>query len=314
MRRGICIAVLALAASLWLTPADAQADGVIMRATALPAGQHAALARGIERARHAHPEAFARIRTLEGHRPAAYRKTRGQEPSVLGELRALGPGATWALLDAVAGNGLDRGTSTEREWSALREGLLLALAERRAPQAASVFEFLFASSDGEDTLRGAAIGLGMLGGERQRSMLIHALGSSGPRRAAALWGLRHVRDPKAAGSVAALLGRTTDDETARLAVRALGYMGSSWAWKTGRAGDAGHEEPVRRLCSDALLSAFERHDGRVREQAARSLSMVRHPSMLPRIEERIAQLGDTENRRAWIALRRRLVRSANAAR
>jgi len=192
----------------------------------------------------------------------------------------------------------------------VREGLLLALAEQREPAAAPVFASLFASTNDAIVLRGAAVGLGMLGGPRQRALLIGALSSAPPRRIAALWGLRHVRHPDAVEAVALILEHAADEATLLAAARALGYLGSSWAWQTGRAGPPEDEARVRRRCADALWSAFRKRNGSVREQAARSLCMVQHPSTVERIDERIRSLEEGAERSALVALRRRILRSA----
>jgi hypothetical protein len=184
--------------------------------------------------------------------------------------------------------------------------LLLALAEREMPEASPVLQQVFANA-GTDwlALRGAAVGLGRLGGAKERAILIDALGQGGMRRDAALWGLRYVRDMAVVDAVAPLLVGPPET-TVKLASRTLGYVGSSWAWRTGRAGRADLELPVRGKCAEVLLEAYVRHGDTMREQIAQSLSMVEHPDTLLMVEHKLSSAVSEEERRGWLALKRRL--------
>lgn len=299
-------AALLLGLALGLVGIDARADGVLLAPSKLEAPVRTKLAAGISRARKSHPDTFQKIRSLRGHRPETYRQFRSQEPSVMPELQSLGAGAGWALLDAIAFAPLQRGNATDAEWNAVREGLLLALGELRMPEASPVLRKVFASSNGDwVALRGAAVGLGKLGGDLERMALFEALKRGGLERDAALWGLKYVRRPDVVDAVSPLLGDSSED-TVRLAARTLGYVGSSWAWKAGNAGNAADEMPIRTKCAEVLLDVYLRYDGRVREQITRSLAMVAHPDMQGMISERMQRLGDDEDRRALEALKRRM--------
>ncbi len=284
----------------------ARADGVFLSPSKMDAGLRAKLRVEVSAAKASHPEVFAKIRALRGHRPEVYRSFRSQEPTVLPELVALGPDAGWALVDAIAFDGIARGAASRKEWDAVREGLLLALAELEMPEAGPVFRQVFESSHGDwVALRAAAIGLGRLGGDPERAVLLRALDKGGVPRDAALWGLRYVRVPAAVDAVAPLL-HDASPETVKLAARTLGYQGSAWAWRTGKAGAAAYQIPIRTKCRDALLSAYLRHDDSVREHLARALSMVDLPDTIGKIDELFGNVTDNEDRKALIGLKKRL--------
>ena len=292
--------------ALTLLPATALAEGVLLAPSRLNKDVRSAIEREVARAKGSEPETFARLRSLRGHRPEVYRQFRSQEPSVFLELQALGPGGGWALIEAIALRAPERGAATQREWDAVREGLLLALAEREMPEASPVLQQVFANADADwVALRGAAVGLGRLGGDKERAILIDALRQGGMRRDAALWGLRFVRDMGVVNAVAPLLVGPPE-ATAKLASRALGYVGSSWAWRTGRVGRADLELPVRGKCAEVLLEAYVRHGDAVREQIAQSLSMVEHPDTLRMVEQKLSSAVSEEERRGWRVLKRRL--------
>lgn len=297
---------MVLGLALVLGAPVARADGVFLSPSKMDAGLRGKLRVEVSRGKATHPEVFSKIRALRGHRPEVYRNFRSQEPTVLPELVALGPDAGWALVDAIAFDGIERGAASREEWDAVREGLLLALAELEMPEAGPVFRQVFASSQGDwVALRAAAIGLGRLGGDPERAVLFRALDKGGVQRDAALWGLRYVRVPAAVDAVAPLL-HDTSPETVELAARTLGYQGSSWAWRTGKAGAAIHQMPIRTKCRDALLSAYLRYDDSVREHLARALSMVDLPDTLGKIDELLGSVTDDEDRKALIGLKKRL--------
>lgn len=285
---------------------DASAQGELLAPGRLEAPVRSELATQIAQAKQAHPDAFTRIRALRGHRPDAYRRFRSQRPNVLPELQALGPGAGAALLDAVVFTPLPRGDATQEEWDAVREGLLLALGDLRLAQASPVLRGIFGSPASDRVaLRAAAVGLGKLGGVAERRALLSALARGGPATDAALEGLRYVRRLEVVDAVSPLL-HDKSERTARLAARTLGYVGSSWAWKTGNAGRAAQEMPIRTKCAVTLLDAYLRHQGAIREQIARSLAMVDHPATKSMLAERLATTVDEEDRRALTALGDRL--------
>ncbi|MFW5738789.1 MAG: HEAT repeat domain-containing protein [Myxococcota bacterium] len=298
-----CMAVCVATLSLHLVSFDTRAQGVVLSPAELEAPVRARLETAIARAKQRHPEAFVRVRNLRGHRPETYRRYRNQRPNVMPELQVLGEGGAWALIDAVAFTSLQRGNATQEEWSAVREGLLLALGDHALSEAGVVLREVFDRSREAGELRAAAISLGKRGGAEDRRALLAGLRRGGQSRNAALWGLRHVRRPEVVDAVAPLLG-DADEHTARLAARALGYVGSSWAWKTGNAGKASDEMPIRTRCAQVLLEAFVQRAGEVRKQVARSLAMVEHPDMRAMIDARLAVVIDGEDRTALRELRK----------
>lgn len=306
MRAQAIFQILGVGLTLLMLSRAAWADGLFMPSTRLSRNDREAIQQQVARYKTLDPVSFQRLETLQGHRPQVYRQFRSQQPSVLAELQSLGPGAGWALLEAVSFRAPERGEATQREWDAVREGIIIALGEREMPEASPVFRAIFTHENSDwIALRGAAIGLGRLGGESEKTLLINALQRKGQRRDAALWGLRYVRDLRAVDAVVPWL-MDSSEPTAKLAARALGYMGSSWAWRTGRAGKKEYEMPIRGKCAEALLDAFSRRGEALREPIARSLSMVEHPDTLSRVEQVIDSLTNEQERRAWLRLKQRL--------
>jgi hypothetical protein len=297
-----CAAFVAAVASA------ARADGVLLGPGALSPPARAELAASISLARRARPDLFERARALRGHKPEVYGKSRAQRPSVATELRALGPEGLFAIVDLVAFSALPRDGATQGEWTAVRTGLLEALGELRSAQGALVLRAVFESSGmGEPELVSAARGLGRMGGAGERAVLVAALERDEPRRRAALAGLRFARRPEVVEAIGARIAREPEERVVREAATALGYLGSSWAWATGRAGAPGDEQTVRRRCAEVLLGVYLAHRGETRREAARALWMVDYPDTYSRASRAMAS-ATAEERAALESLLMRLRR------
>ncbi len=286
----------------------AKADGVLFGPGQLPEAARTSIAARIAQAKHDTPEAFARIRSLKGHRPEVYGKTRSLKPSVADELAAIGPGGSWAIVDAIAYSPLPRGAANDEEWTSVQLGLVGRLSDLRVQEASAVLERVLAMPGVQDDVRRAAgAGLGKLGGEREIAVLVAALAQRDARREAGLFGLRRVRRPDAVAAVAALLRQgDTEEATARVAATTLGHQGSSWAWATGNAGREEERSEVQARCVEALVVSYLRYQGEGREYAARALQMVEQPATLERIAAEQSARGAKEDQELLAQLARRL--------
>lgn len=300
-----------LAAGLLIAcwPWAARADGALIATSRISPQDRAAIQMRIDASRRAHPHVFDLVHAVRGHRPEVYRRFRGQRPNIMPELLALGPEAKWALIEAIAFRGMDRGPATIEEWNAVREGLLGALSALAPPEAAPVLRAIFEDPNADDlALRGAAVGLGRIGGPAERAALLRALQRKNRDRDAALWGLRYVRRIEVVRAVAPLLSHESQ-QTVKLAARALGYIGSSWAWRTGNAGAKQDELPIRDACARALLDAYLNREPDLQEPIARAFAMVDHPRGAAMIQEQLDGAKDGEARASLLALARRMTRS-----
>ena len=303
MRIGMVVGLLA--GLICFDASVAHADGLVMGPKQLATAQQVTLSNKITIAKATHAEAFHRIRRLKGHTPQEYRKYRSQKPSVAAELKALGPGAGWAIINALVFEPLPKNDATQREWDALRQDMVVALGNLRMPEARPVLQQVFQSTSSDVGLvHAAAAGLGMLGDSQSRAVLLNALHSSGKTQEGALNGLRYVRDMGAVNAVAKVL--RSSPSTVQFAARALGYQGSSWAWRTGNAGSAADEMPIRARCMEVLLQEYLRHSGEDREAITRALSMVQHPATIARIDAMLGSTVDAADKQALLDLRNRM--------
>lgn len=286
--------------------AVASANGVVLSPNQFTEAQRITLEQKVAKAKVQYPDAFARIRQLKGHQPSVYKRYRSQKPSVVRELRALGPGAGWAMIDAIAFHSLPRGSATNEEWQAVQQGLVAALGELKMADAAPVFQRIFDDpSASEQLVQSAAVAMGRLGGMQQRATLMQALQKPGKKRDGALWGLRHVRAVPIVDAIVPML-QSSSEHTVVLAANALGYQGSSWAWKTGNAGQSAEQMPIRTRCMNALLKAYLPSQSEAREAVTRALTMVEHPQTLSNIDAMIASASNEQDRIALQQLKARL--------
>lgn len=286
--------------------AVASANGVVLSPNQFTQAQRVTLEQKVAKAKVQYPDAFVRIRQLKGHQPSVYKRYRSQKPSVVKELRALGPGAGWAMIDAIVFDSLPRGSATAEEWRAVQQGLVIALGELKMTDAAPVFQRIFDDPSASDQLvQSAAVAMGRLGGMQQRASLMQALKKSGKKRDGALWGLRHVRAVPIVDAIVPLL-ESDSEQTVVLAANALGYQGSSWAWKTGNAGQSAEQMPIRTRCMNALLKVYLRSESEAREAIARALTMVEHPQTLAKIDAMIANTSHDQDKQALMQLKARL--------
>jgi hypothetical protein len=265
----------------------ASADGLVAQASDLPPKERASLEQQIEAYRAKNPAAFEAVRNVNGYKPETYKKFRNPIPLVGRELRRLGEPALLPMLEALAFDVWERGDAADREWTALKVGMLEAVAHLHDGRSAPVVTAAFATAKETTVQSAAAEAVGALC--RRDATMVTALAAAleGPKRLAAIDGLGQCRSPQAAQLLASELDSTTSAIEADRIARALGYLGSSWAWralakKEGQKGGAQIRREgleARRIASEALVRGYLRFDGKVRGAHQVGLTMVQHPEV-----------------------------------
>lgn len=299
------INLFAFTCSVWLLASGtALADGVVTKPGALPPETREQLTALIAQAKASDPEAFAAVAAVDTYKPAGIARMRHNQPTATRGFRQLGERALLPLIELAVFRA-NRGALTNDQWNALGDGLIQALAFLRNTQARPVLQAVFEHSANARWASSAAEGLGMLCGAEDRAVLLATLDASDFRLGAAVTGLQHCRTTEVADRIAEVLRDTTDEEVARRAVRALGYLGSSWALEADKRVSPTEGESISRITSDALLAAYLGRPDVVREQSLGALLMVGNRRTVDRINALRPSL-NADQRAAADALHARL--------
>lgn len=290
--------VAALAACLFAASASALADGLAAREGDLPASARAALVRDIAAHRKAHPEVFKAVAEVRGIRPEVYRGFQNPAPNAVPELRALGAAALLPMLHALAfevpGGALPALSARER--TAYTVGLLEAVGLLRDARSGPVLIAALESGTKDAlVLRAAAVATGRLCGDPELAALTRHTATSDPLRLPAIAGLGECRRIESANHLATLLASAADDDAAEPIARALGVVGSSWAWKAAGPAAAAKGLAVREVAARALVSALPKRGGAARAQIAQSVSLLEHP-VVPELLRSAATTANAETK------------------
>lgn len=261
-------------------PSAFGAEGLALSASQMAAPARTALAQQIADYKASHPEAFAALEQVKGHKPEVYKRFRNPVPLVGRELRRLGQKALFPMLEALAFEAPADSARTEAESMALTLGMLEAVGELRDARSAPVLGAVFEASAKKPRIAlAAAIGLGRLcRGEEAALLEKHAM-KAGALQIAAISGLGYCRRVESANQLSALLATSKDAAVLEAAAKALGSVGSSWAWKAAvRAGSTSSGEEVRAIAAKALVLGFARVSNEVRASFGQALMMVGHES------------------------------------
>jgi HEAT repeat protein len=262
----------------------------------------------VEAARQATPRAFAAVDALFAQLPALDARKRGGLLPVGPMLKPLGADGVMPLLEELAfvdraGAAADLPPGATLAW---RVGVLEALGAQRDPRARAVLESAVQQPGAPfEVTRAAAEALGRLGDDAAARFLVHH-SRTGPHAQAVLSGMGACRRAAVALRLAEAAAASESPEQAHRLVRALGEVGNSWAWQTPAVrAFAAEESRVREVAAAALVAAFVRFDGEVRQEASNALLVVDAPQT-PALVAKARQKADPETSAALNALVERL--------
>lgn len=292
MRFGLGLA--AFAAALVVSGA-ARADGLVAKPSQLPEATRASLQSDIAAYKTQRPELFDAVKNVKGYHPETYKQFRNPVPGVSRELRAFGKDALLPMLNELAFEAPAKDGASDREWTALEVGLLDAVGVIRDARSAPVLHVAFEASAGApDVAAAAARALGRLGGDAELALLLKHTAANDPLRLAAIEGLGECKRVEAAKELASIFSATNDETTAKIAARALGAVGSSWAWKAmGPAAEATGLE-VREIAARALVPRYRGAPDAVRHRIRTAILMLEHPIVPQLLAAERAQAADTQ--------------------
>ncbi len=265
----------------------------------LSAEERAGLRESIEKAREADPRPFVAMAQVREAIPRADARKRGRLAPVSPALRSMGTEALLPALELLAFGDPRAVELTEPQRRALAVGLLEAVGRLRDPRALPV---LGAALESEETdfsiVRAAAEAMGRVGDDESAKRLAALSRRDGEKRRPILAGMGDCRRSVCVEALAAALEARPEPAVAKLVVRSLGEAGSSWAWQTpGMRQD--EEKTVREAGAKALLAAFVRYRGEVRQAASNELMVVDWPGTAALIAQ--AKLGADESTEAALA-------------
>ncbi len=278
---------LAIALSLLVVApaASAAPRGVLIAPSELPAQARQRLTQDIEKVRATSPQSFERVASLRRALPGLDARKRGRSVPVGPMLRAQGPGALMPMLERLAFESDERGGLGDSAWLAWRTGLLDAVGRLRDSRAEPILRAILAGSETEFlVVKSAAAALGKLGTDPVAQKLIAMSKAPGPKKRAVLAGMGHCRRRIIAERLAEALDAHPKRALALDLARALGDVGSAWAWRTPEVRRNGEEQATRDVAAEALVRAFAVYAEPVRRMLTRAILVVDHPSTLALIE------------------------------
>ena len=258
---------------LGTTSVVASAEGLAARAADLPIAERTKLQAAIAEQKRVAPKSFAAVRELKGFLPENYRQFRNPIPQVGPELRHLGKAALFPMLDALVFDATPFNRASDEERRALVEGMLTEVGRLRDVRASAAVQAVFASSQPAAVVRTAGRAIGRLCDSSSRNVLKLAL-RDGARRLAALDGLGECRSVDAARALAAELATASSKDDAASLARALGNLGSSWAWQALGASRQAEGIEAGDVIAAALVRSYGRYDGDARAAHRTALTMV----------------------------------------
>lgn len=280
MRKTFSLLVAAplLAASLFASTA-ARADGAVVRR--LPDADHASLAAQVAKARQAAPADFKAVDRIAGRLGELDASRRGRVIPVTPMLKSLGARAFLPMLERAALQSNPRGDLSDVAWRSWRIGLIESIGLLHDRRSLPLFTTVLAGSDTDhDLLKVTSESIGRVGDEAAISQLVALARQPGARQIPLLAGLGESHRTIAAQALSdAAHGQlgALDDAGARHVAKALGHVGSAWAWKLVDT-HRDEEAAVRALAARALVDLFVARSEEVRSPATAALLMVDDPS------------------------------------
>ncbi|MBI4702451.1 MAG: hypothetical protein HY744_15135 [Deltaproteobacteria bacterium] len=305
------LAVFAVAALLLAArPAWSADGGVLIGPEALAPSARATLVAQIEQARGQAPLPFDQLARVREELPALDAAKRGRLASVTPILKSLGRAGLLPMLQELAVSARPRGELRASAWLAWRLALVEAVGMLRDLRAALVLEAIVDQGPSEPPLVQAAVeAFAKLGTDAAAAKLVALSRTAGPKQPPVVAGMGQCRRRAVAERLSGLVATRPAPGLALHAVRALGDVGSAWAWQTPAVAASGEEQAVRAAAAEALLGAIVAYeDPEVRRVATQAILVVDHPQTQQMIEAR-KQGASSELRAALDEVARRFARS-----
>ncbi len=269
---------VALSLALLGMSSTASAAGAGLDAGDLPASTRSELKAEIDKARAATPELFKAVADVAAQARELDANARKPGIPLTMHFKPLGQRALYPMLEALVFDSHAARDLPPSAASALRLGLIEAVGSIRDPRAIPVLAKILEIGRDDPTVRASAGGLARIGTDDALNILTTAAtkaktGDAGnDRERAILSGMHDARREAAARFLARRLQQNPDLETARIVVKSLGGVGNAWAWKT--LSDQTEASATRGIAANALVDAYVRFRGEVREQAAKAILVV----------------------------------------
>jgi len=238
----------------------------------MPAHELAALRREVAQARTRDARPFAEVGRIVALAPEINAGARARQAPIALYVAKLGPSALMPALELLA---VERPPSVPAaSLQAVRRELIEAVGLLRDARALRVLSAILDDSAEElEITRTASEAIARIGTDAAADQLVGTLTKESSDRArAVVSGMGECRRLRVTEAIADHLRGTTDEATARAAIRALGRAGNAWVWPT--LSDRREETLIRSTAARALIDAFVRHDGDVRTAASNALMVV----------------------------------------
>jgi hypothetical protein len=245
---------------------------------------------------------------VQSVKPEVYKQRRNPVPEAGRELQGLGKDALIPMLEALAFDASQPGL-TQVEAEALTVGMLSAVGKLRDSRSAPVLRAVFEAQTSSTPIAfAAADALGKLCGTTERALLTDQLKDGNSLRLAAVAGLGECRHKAVVSTLAPLT--TSGESPLRIeAVKALGSLGSSWAWATLGKERAAEALAIRNAAAAAVVDAFVRNED-VRTAAKRALTQIESPQALDLVRTAKANATDAGTIKALAGLEKNLEKLA----
>jgi hypothetical protein len=307
MKRSMLVAAT-FGAALTMFGGAARADGMAIKAAAIPEAARKALAQDIAAAKTTAPQVFAAVRNVQGVHREVYKHYRRPAPEPERELRALGPAALLPMIEALAFDAPPRDELTDAEWTALTVGMVQSVGLLRDARSGPVLRAVFDAATHPQVQRAAAKAMGRLCTDAELAVLVKQSSTNTveSKRISAIEGLGECKRIESAKHLSSLLAAKPDDATAEVIAAALGAVGSSWAWKAMGPQAEPTGIAVREVAATALVGGFARHAA-PRLRFEKSLQLVEW-AQTPNLITKARATADATTREALDGLAQRFAR------
>lgn len=271
---------LAAAGLLTLSSSLARADGVMLAPSALDAKARVALEAAIKHDKTKNAAAFAEVAKARAELADLDAQKRGRLAALTPRLKALGPSAVLAMLNELAFDAKGKGALTDTAWQAWKLGLLEASSMLRDARSEPVYVAVLEGAESDAALvKAASEALARLSTDTAASKLVALSKKTGAKQVSIVTGMGHCRRAVVADHLASMLAGASDADLVKGLARALGDVGSAWAWKTTTVQQAapGEEAKTRLAAAKALVDAYATAPTAARDMLMKAVLVVDHP-------------------------------------